>query len=548
MKKIGNRRHINISQTLLKYLSNIRGVQYIKQNRKAWRDGEMKKVLKFLNSRFFLGALCIFLELGQLLAVYILLFEFFLPVTILAWIFHFAVLLYLINRDEIPEFKMPWLMILFLLPVIGAFVFMLLTSNSTSGKLYAHSEKVQEEVKTYLCQTAQLSDLRTQDMDAWLQANYLYKAAGMPCCGNTQTTYYSIGEDFHTALLEELKKAKRFILMEYFIVGEGAMWNPIHEILKEKAAQGVEVYFMYDDFGCIATLPWHYHKLLNSEGIHCTISNEFTPVLSHIHNNRDHRKITVIDGKVGFTGGLNLADEYINAIEKHGHWKDTAVKLTGEAVRNLTALFLISWNTQSKTQLDCAKFVSVSEPVKGGGTVIPFGSGPAPIYRETIAKNVYLNMINAAKETLYITTPYLICDHEMLAALCLAAKKGVDVRIITPHIPDKQTVFWMTRSNYGMLLSAGVRVYEYTPGFIHAKNLVCDDKFAVCGTINLDYRSLVHHFECGAWMYKTECISAMKEDFLNTMTVSKEIEKGRAAMRSWQKLIAEILKVFSPLF
>ena len=510
----------------------------------------MRKVFQFIGSRFFLGALCILLEFAQLLAVYILLYEFFVPFAVLAWIFHIAVLLYMINRDEIPEFKMPWLIILFLLPVIGAFVFMLLSSNDMSKKEYARSEKAQRDMKKYIHQNSWIDSLKEQDADAWLQANYLYTSAGMPCCGNTKMTYYPIGEDFHTALLDELKKAERFIFMEYFIVQEGTMWEPIHEILKEKVAQGIEVYFMYDDFGCITTLPWHYHEVLNGDGIHCEIANKFSAALSHIHNNRDHRKITVIDGKVGFTGGINFADEYINAIEKHGHWKDTAVKLEGEAVRNLMALFLMNWNTQSKKHpLDYEKYMDLPiQSAEANGIVIPFGSGPAPIYRDTIGKNVYLNMINAAKEYLYITTPYLVCDHELVSALCLAAKKGVDVRIITPHIPDKPTIFWMTRSNYKVLLNAGAHIYEYTPGFIHAKIFVCDDKYAVCGTINLDYRSLVHHFECGAWMYDTDCIADMKADFLNTAAKSGEIDGKKAVMRRWQKLIAEILKVFSPLF
>ena len=310
----------------------------------------MNKILHFLKSRFFLGAFCILLEFVQLLVVFVLLYEYFLPVTILGWIFYFGALLYLINRNAIPEFKMPWLIILFLLPVIGAFVFMLCSSNTTSKKEYARAQKAEQDMARYIQQTDRLDTLKKQDTDAWLQARYLCRAASMLCCGNTQAVYYPIGEDFHAALLEELQKAKHFIFMEYFIVQEGAMWDPIHAILKEKAAQGVEVYFMYDDFGCISTLPWHYHKQLDAEGIHCTIANQFSPILSHIHNNRDHRKITVIDGKVGFTGGVNLADEYINAIEKHGHWKDTAVKLEGEAVRNLMALFLMNWNAQNKNK------------------------------------------------------------------------------------------------------------------------------------------------------------------------------------------------------
>ena len=509
----------------------------------------MGRIFQFVCSRFFVGVFCILLEFAQLLAVFILLYEFFLPVTILAWIFHFGILLYLINRDEIPEFKMPWLIILFLLPVLGSFIFMLLSSNNTSHKEYARFEMAAKGMEQYQQQTAEIDSLREQDADAWLQANYLYGSAGMPCYGNSKTTYYPVGEDFHGTLLEELRKAEHFIFMEYFIVQEGQMWNPIHDILKEKAAQGVSVYFMYDDFGCISTLPWHYHKVLCNEGIHCVIANRFSPVLSHIHNNRDHRKITVIDGCVGFTGGVNLADEYINAVMKHGHWKDTAVKIEGGAVRNLMSLFLVNWNTQSKEPIDYTKYMKMQwSPADCKGVVIPFGSGPAPIYTDTIGKNVYLNMINAAKCYLYITTPYLICDREILSALRIASKKGVDVRIITPHIPDKKTVFLMTRSNYKELLEDGVKIYEYSPGFIHAKNYICDDKFAVCGTINMDYRSLVHHFECGAWMYDTDCIAEMKADFLDTLVQSGEIRKDRAVMCSWQRLIAEIMKVFSPLF
>lgn len=279
----------------------------------------------------------------------------------------------------------------------------------TSRKEYVRSQKAAKDMEQYQQQTTFIDSLREQDTDAWLQANYLYDTAGMPCYGNSKTTYYPVGEDFHAALLDELRKAERFIFMEYFIVQEGQMWNPIHEILKEKAAQGVSVYFMYDDFGCIATLPWHYHKVLCNEGIHCVIANKFAPVLSHIHNNRDHRKITVVDGRVGFTGGINLADEYINAVVKHGHWKDTAVKIEGEAVRNLMSLFLVNWNTQSRKPIDYAQYMDMPLRSKNSrGMVIPFGSGPAPIYTDTIGKNVYLNMINAAKHYIYITTPYLI--------------------------------------------------------------------------------------------------------------------------------------------
>lgn len=508
----------------------------------------MKDLLQMLRSRFFLAALCIVLEFVQLLAVFILLYEYFLPITIMGWIFHVGVLLYLINRDEIPEFKLPWLIILFLLPVIGAFVFVLLSSNETSKKTTEKYKKVCLELKPYQRQTVAIGELKGWDAEAYTQANYLYSAASMPCYRNTKLDYYSIGEAFFSSLLDDLKSAERFIFMEYFIVQEGRMWNAIHAVLREKVSDGVSVYFMYDDFGCMTTLPEHYYKQLCREGIHCIPSNKFTPVLSNVHNNRDHRKITVIDGKVGYTGGVNLADEYINAVKKYGHWKDTAIRLEGEAVSSLSALFLASWNAQSRDSIDCEQFMEPSIPaVSSSGFVIPFGDGPAPLYQDTIGKNVYLNMIHGAKDYLYITTPYLICDHELLGALRMAAKKGVDVRLITPHIPDKKAVFLMTRSNYRVLIQDGVKIYEYTPGFIHAKNFVCDDKFAVCGTINLDYRSLVHHFECGAWMYDTGCIGDMKADFMATAASSELITMEKAKLRGWQRLLAELMKVFSPL-
>ncbi len=508
----------------------------------------MKQISRMLRSRFFLAAICIVLEFVQLLAVFILLYEFFLPVTILGWIFYIGIMLYIINRDGIPEFKLPWMIILCFLPVIGAFVYMLLSSNSTSEKEYKRFRRAEQELCPYREQTEDIDRLRELDADAYAQARYLFDAAGMPCRCGTSTTYYPIGEQFHEALLSDLETAERFIFMEYFIVQEGRMWDPIHEILKRKAAQGVKVYFLYDDFGCMATLPERYYEQLESESIHCVPSNRFTPILSRIHNNRDHRKITVIDGRIGYTGGINLADEYINAVVKHGHWKDTAVRLEGAAVQNLMLLFIASWNGQSDERINCAECMEPFQAENDAdGFVIPFGDGPEPLYRDTIGKNVYLNMINAARDYLYITTPYLICDYELLNALRLAAKKGVDVRIITPHIPDKPAVFLMTRSNYKTLIKDGVMIYEYTPGFMHAKNFVCDDKFAVCGTINLDYRSLVHHFECGAWMYGTQSVAAMKEDFLRTMAVSQSVSPAGAELKHWQRLPAEVMKVFTPL-
>ena len=503
---------------------------------------------KFLRSRFFLGAVCILLEFALLIFVFSWLYDVFWPITILAWVFYFITLIYILNRDEIPENKLPWLVILLLLPILGAFVFMLLSSNSTSKDDYLRYEKSAKKIRPHMRQTENIEKLRTLDIDAYAQARYLFDGARMPVFNKSKTTYYPLGEDFHVDLLAELKKAKHFIFMEYFIVQEGVMWDSVHRVLRDKVTQGVEVYMLYDDLGCMATLPDDYYKELCDEGIHCLPCNKFKPILSHIHNNRDHRKITVIDGKVGFTGGINLADEYINAYEKHGHWKDTAVKIEGEAVKSLSALFMSLWNMQSDHQLSADMYLSgfVCEDC-GSGYVVPFGDSPSPIDTEDIGKTVYMNMLSAARDYVYITTPYLICDRELINAICNASRRGVDVRLITPHIPDKKAIFLMTRSNYKKLIDSRVKVYEYTPGFVHAKSFVCDDKFAVCGTINLDYRSLVHHFECGAWMYNTESIIDMKDDFLSTVEVSQLVSKHDATLGFFDRMFAEIMKVFSPL-
>lgn len=433
--------------------------------------------------------------------------------------------------------------------VVGAFVFILLASNEENKKSAKIFKKNKEKIKPYLNQDESLEKLKNENMDAYLQANYINVSTSLPCYKNTKVTYYKIGEEFHKELLTNLKEAKKFIFVEYFIIEEGKMWNPIYKILKEKIKQGVKVYVIYDDFGCMHTLDENYYKKLNEEGISCVPSNKFKPILSRIHNNRDHRKITIIDGVIGFTGGINIADEYINKKIKHGHWKDTAIKLEGEAVKSLTALFLETWNTQNKTQLDPTLFMNEKyKKIDIEGIVAPYGDGPEEFYKDNVGKYIYLNMLNSAKKYIYITTPYLICDHEILNALCVCAKKGVDVRIITPHIPDKKPILLMTQSNYQTLIQAGVKIYEYTPGFIHAKQFICDDLFATCGTINLDYRSLVHHFECGVWMYKTKCINEMKKDFLEIQNISENITEKKAKLKGWKKLIIEVMKVFFPMF
>ena len=351
-------------------------------------------------------------------------------------------------------------------------------------------------------------------------------------------------------LLDELGKAEKYIFMEYFIIHDGSMWDSTLDILKQKASDGVDVRIIYDDFGCITGLTKNYPNELEKYGIKCCIFNKLKPVLSPKLNNRDHRKICVIDGKTAFTGGINFGDEYINKKERFGYWKDTAVMIKGDAAFSLTAMFLGMWRYVTGNNEPLEKFypAKVNEiiPDKHDGYIQPYCDNPTD--REAVGQNVYLNMINSAKEYILITTPYLIIDNAMRTALCNAAKSGVKVVIVTPGIPDKKLVFQVTRSNYSELLRAGVRIFEFSPGFIHAKMFVVDGKYATVGTVNLDYRSLYLHFECGLWMAHSTCIKDIENDIVKTLKVCREIPADFALNdRGIKGLFYAIVRVFAPL-
>ena len=380
------------------------------------------------------------------------------------------------------------------------------------------------------------------------QMRYLQNHAGFPVYTDSQTLYLSPGEKKFDCLLQELKKAQRYIFLEYFIIQEGCMWNSILEILKEKAAQGVKVRVLYDDIGCFLKLPQDYDSQLRSMGIDCRVFNRFKPVLTSMQNNRDHRKIAVIDGKVAFTGGINLADEYINAIERFGHWKDASVMVSGKAAWSFTLMFLQMWELTTGEDEDYAQYdpwVLTDCPVQASGFVQPYAD--SPMDKENVGEQVYLQIINNARRYLYINTPYLIIDESMMSALCLAAKSGVDVRIVTPHKWDKWFVHVTTRSYYRDLMAAGVRIYEYSRGFIHSKTFVSDDAVATVGTTNLDFRSLYLSFECGVLMYRTEAVAQLKEDFLNTLEQCHEITDGDCQCGPIRRIFQDVLRLFAPL-
>ena len=350
-------------------------------------------------------------------------------------------------------------------------------------------------------------------------------------------------------MLEELRKAKRYIFLEYFIIQPGVFWDSILEVLEEKVKEGVDVRVLYDDIGCLFTLPKDYAAQLEAWGIRCCVFNRFVPILSLRLNNRDHRKLCIIDGHTGFTGGINLADEYINRTVKYGHWKDTAILLRGEAVWSMTVMFLTMWDYM-RGEEDLESFRPVDMPQLpaecGNYFVQPYTD--SPLDEEAVGETVYLNLINKARRYVYLTTPYLIVSDSVNTALCSAAKSGVDVRILTPHIPDKKVIFEVTRAHYEPLLEAGVKIYEYTPGFVHGKNFVVDDKYGTVGTVNMDYRSMFLHFEDGVWLCGAPCLWDIKEDFLRTLEQSERITLQRCREHSGaRRLLRAVLRILAPL-
>lgn len=460
------------------------------------------------------------------------------------------VVLYLINKQENPAYKLAWVVLVMAVPLVGGILYVMLSGNRTRMKFINEARESHVDIFKYMPKDGNVQqEIKNISKSASVQSTYISQSVGFPAYKNTNVKYFPTGEENYSRLKEELKSAKHFIFMEYFIIKQGKMWNGVLDILKEKAKQGVDVRLIYDDFGCAMHMPSRFIEEMKSYGIRAIPFNPITPILSLRQNNRDHRKITVIDGHTGFTGGINLADEYINIGSKYGHWKDTGIMLKGNAVWNLTVMFLQTWRMLTKEDEDYTLYIPMKHkrtPIYTDGYIQPYGD--TPVDDEIAGENIYLNMINKAKHYVYIMTPYLIIDNEMMTALTLAAKSGIDVRIITPGIPDKKLVYMVTQSYYAELVRAGVKIYQYTPGFVHAKTVVMDDSVATVGTINFDYRSLYLHFECGVWMFNCATVYDIKDDFLKTqgkcdMITAKEIEKTNGIKRLGQS----ILRLVAPL-
>lgn len=458
-------------------------------------------------------------------------------------------LLAIINRNDNPAYKLAWTIPILLFPLFGGLAYLFFGGKKPSRPLRKRIDESAKNIMPLVTQEKEvLSEIKALDRQVAGQVEYILNSAKFPIYHNTQTKYYQRGEDNFPDILEALRNAKHFIFLEYFIIGEGKMWNSMLEILKEKAMSGLDVRLLYDDFGCMTLLPYQYQKELEKYNIKCEVFNKMIPIFSSVMNHRDHRKILVVDGYIGFTGGINLADEYINEKIRFGYWKDTGIRLIGDGVWNLTAMFLTMWNALRKTDEDIEKFKPETYAKKefvSDGFVQPYGD--SPLDSETVGENVYLNIINMAKDYVYIFTPYLIIDNEMMTALCLASKRGVDVRIMTPGIPDKKMVFYVTQSYYRQLVNAGVKVYEFEPGFLHAKCFVCDDQIATVGTINLDFRSLYLHFECGVYLYQTSTVLDVKRDFEDTLTQCVEMTQDLIVRKLPVRIIQAVLRLFSPL-
>ncbi len=507
----------------------------------------MRKLGRMIFSRYSVCALIIALELALLIfIIYIadLLATLFAVSTLISLISVIS----LLNRDANPEYKVSWAIVILSFPYIGATFYGIFFRRRMTKREIKNLRGIVDKFDTPPHLMENLTALTEENAQAGGKARALMHGDELAAVfTNTRSEYFSSGEALFSALCEDLRRARSYIYLEYFIIEEGELWGQIYEILLKKVSEGVDVRILYDDIGCMKTLRRKYHKKLRSEGIDCRIFGKVTPKVTTVHNNRDHRKIAVIDGKAAYTGGANIADEYINKKLRFGHWKDGGVRVEGGAAWGFARQFLAMWAYNSKEAQGAEISLSEYAPAEGdGGYYIPFGSGPAPIYDST-GKKAFLNIINQAEHYVYISTPYLVIDFDLTEALCCAAERGVDVKIITPAKADKRAVKVMTKSSYPHLIKSGIEIYEYTPGFIHEKLVISDDAYAVMGTINFDYRSLAHHFEDALWMYKAPAVSAARDGFFETLAKSEFIDEKRAKLGPIERIYRISIKLFAPL-
>lgn len=461
----------------------------------------------------------------------------------------FFLAIHVMNSRVKAGYRMVWLILILIAPVIGIPFYVLFRLQSGTQRLNRKIQAIEFHGIPALDLNPSCYDMAQSDCKDHLAGlNYLQNFTRFPVCNQTGTQYFPLGELFLESLIPDLERAERYIFLEYFIINEGFMWDKIVAVLERKAQEGIDVRVMYDDMGCFLTLRPDFATSLEQKGIKTEIFSPFSPFISSIQNNRDHRKICSIDGKIAYTGGINLADEYVNYIDRHGHWKDCALRLEGLGAWNLSVIFLEMWELARGETEDYFKFYPwlTSEcPMGSDGYVLPYAD--SPVDDENVGEHVYLQIINSAKDYLYICSPYLIVDDSVVSALILAAKSGVDVRIITPDRADKRAVHFTTQSYYRQLIRGGVAIYQYTNGFMHSKTFVSDDLVATVGTTNLDYRSLYLNFECGVWLHGSSAVMDIKSDFLETLNHCHEIDEEHCKCSGLRAMWQEMLRIFAPL-
>lgn len=463
--------------------------------------------------------------------------------------------IHILNEKQNASFKMAWLVPVLLFPVFGGLFYMFVQLQTEPKILAKRISDIHSRTKHYLPQNqAVWKKLKKESRSNSNMARYLFESGGAPVYENTNYKYYSLGEQFFEDMMLELKNAKQFIFMEYFIIQQGTMWNTMLEVLEEKAKEGVEVRVLYDGMNTVSNLPHDYPQILKSKGIRCRVFNPVRPAISTSQNTRDHRKILIIDGTIAYTGGVNLADEYINRKVRFGHWKDNAIAVRGDAVRSFVVMFLQMWNVCSRKldfDVDYGRYLEPCQDCNMNGLNIqgysvPFGD--SPMDEESVSHQIYLDIIYQARDYVYMMTPYLILDDDMVTALCYSAKRGVDTIIIMPHIPDKKYAFMLAHSYYPELIEAGVKIYEYLPGFVHSKTMISDGEKAVVGSVNLDFRSQYLNFECGVYVYRNPVIEDIRQDFEDTLRkCARMTVESYEALPVMHRFCGKALRLIAPL-
>ena len=510
----------------------------------------MKRFVSLFFSRYSLSALIILIEIAGLWAVLSKLWSYsvyFLAVLIVTNVFVF---LSILCADSNPEYKLTWMSIVLLVPILGSVIFLLFYRRKMNKKEIARAEKIGERLSECREDGGALAILGEIDpLAAGKAVALLGDDFTASVYSDTVCSYFSLGESMWEKMLGDIRLAHRFIFLEYFIIKDGYMYRSLLSALSECVTEGVEVRILYDDIGCMGKLPKDFLKELKAKGVKARAFSRVTPSVSAMHNNRDHRKLCIIDGRIAYTGGINIGDEYLNLCSRYGHWKDGGIRVEGKAVGGFVRQFMVMWGIASGEDENFFPYLlrEKSEDVSDGGFYIALGSGPHPLYKRQVGKRAITDIINQSKSYVYITTPYLIIDYDLQEALRGASLRGVDVRIITPGIADKRLVKVMTKSSYPNLMDAGVMIYEYTPGFIHEKCLVCDDEYALVGTINFDYRSLVHHFEDAVWIYKSSTVIDIRNEYMKTLSVSHKMTPKEAELNFAERILRAAVRLFAPL-